>query len=76
MKSDDEPGVKPSADKLWISITDLARELGVHPDTVRRWERTGVIPPALRRRGRRVYSKQDVDAIEQVIFSRKPGEAD
>ena len=52
-----------------INVTELAARLGVHPETIRRWERTGVIPPALRRRGIRVYRPEDIKRIEASIFS-------
>lgn len=65
---------RAGTDKALLTIGDLAQRLGVHAGTVRRWEREKVIPSALRRRGKRVYSEQDVYVIEQLVFSRSAGE--
>jgi MerR family transcriptional regulator/heat shock protein HspR len=51
-----------------LTITALAERLGVHPETIRRWEKDGIIPPATRRRGIRIYRKEDVQRIEGIIF--------
>jgi MerR family transcriptional regulator/heat shock protein HspR len=51
-----------------LTITALAERLGVHPETIRRWEKSGIIPPATRRRGIRVYRQEDIQKIEGIIF--------
>ncbi len=56
-----------------MTIGELAQRIGVHIETVRRWERSGIIPPATRRRGRRVYGQEDVAHIEATVFEA-PGE--
>jgi len=53
-----------------VSTRQAARRLGVHPQTLRRWEREGVIPPAQRRRGQRVYTPGDMERIEAAVTSR------
>jgi DNA-binding transcriptional MerR regulator len=54
-----------------LTVRQVAALFGVHPATLRRWESTGLIAPATRRRRIRVYSPEDVVAIERVVFSRE-----
>ena len=54
----------------YMTISAVAARIGVHPQTLRRWECEGLIPPATRRFGRRVYTDADVEQIEQSIFKR------
>ena len=72
MESSDEPREKGQVDKLWFNVSHVARRVGVHPTTVRRWEKEGFIPPAKRRCGIRVYSAQDLEIIEQMVFGTNP----
>ena len=39
----------------FMGVGEVAAHLGIHPETLRRWERSGLIEPAIRRRGRRIY---------------------
>ena len=55
--------------RVLVTIKQAAAALGVHPGTLRAWERSGVIPPATRRRGVRVYSADDVAAIERAVLA-------
>ena len=57
--------------ELLLSTRDAAARVGVHPQTLRRWEREGVVPPATRRRGQRVYTAEDVDRIKAAVM--RPG---
>jgi len=74
-----------------MSITEFAETLGVIPDTVRRWERSGKISPDRTQGGHRRYTEKDLnDALgittvnkerRKVIYCRvseksKPGELD
>lgn len=52
-----------------VTIKQVAAEVGVHPGTLRNWERAGIIPPALRRRGLRVYTPADVARIKRAVFT-------
>jgi excisionase family DNA binding protein len=54
--------------RVFLTVKDVAARLGVHPETIRRWERQGVIAPAMRRRGVRVYREEDVAQIERAVF--------
>ena len=44
-------------------VADL---LGVHPETIRVWERSGVIEPPERRSGKRFYSDEDLKRLQFV----------
>ena len=48
-------------------IAEAARLLGVHPQTLRLWERKGVIEPATRQRGLRVYTAKDLQRIREAV---------
>jgi excisionase family DNA binding protein len=52
-----------------LTIKEAAATLGIHPTTLRRWERAGIIPPAMRRRGFRVYTADDMAAIKRAVFA-------
>ncbi len=60
-----------SVDSL-LSTRDAAARVGVHPQTLRRWEREGVVPPATRRRGQRVYTTADVERIKAAVIGPVP----
>ncbi len=55
--------------RSFFSTRQVAQLLGVHPQTLRRWEREGVIPTASRRRGQRVYTMSDVNLIKARVMS-------
>ena len=52
----------------WFRTAEAARRLGVHPQTLRLWERKGVIGPATRQRGLRVYTVEDVQRIRDAVL--------
>ena len=52
----------------YLTTREVADRLAVHLQTLRRWERDGVVPPATRRRGRRVYSADDVARIMASVL--------
>ncbi len=53
---------------VYVTIGEAAAAVGVHPATLRGWERAGVIPAAMRRRGMRVYSAADLAEIERAVL--------
>jgi DNA-binding transcriptional MerR regulator len=57
------------AKPLLMTVHQVADRFGVHPETIRRWERTGVIEPAVRRRGQRVYDEAAVARIAASVLS-------
>ncbi|MFZ5366467.1 MAG: MerR family DNA-binding transcriptional regulator [Patescibacteria group bacterium] len=52
----------------WLSIGEAAKLLRVSKDTLRRWEKQGIIKAHRSPTNRRYYKKQDLD----YVFSKKP----
>ena len=48
-------------------ISVAARMLDVHPQTLRNYERLGLISPARTEAGIRLYSERDLDRVRQII---------
>ena len=52
-----------------MRVIDVARELGLSADWIRRLERDGRIPPAQRDvNGHRRYTDTDVERLRELIF--------
>jgi len=45
-----------------------ARTIGIHPQTLRKWEREGRVPPARRNQitGQRLYDDEDLDLVRRL----------
>ena len=57
-----------------ISIGTLSRQSGIHIETIRYYERVGVLPKALRAaNGRRVFGPQDVSRLAFIRHARELG---
>ena len=51
-----------------LSITEVAKELGITPKTITRWEKAGKIKQAKRDwRGWRVYSHQELEEMRGFV---------
>jgi hypothetical protein len=59
-------------DAAYMPIRHAAAAIGVTPRTLTRWEAQGIIPPATRRRGCRVYSADDIVRIKAAVFDKPP----
>ncbi|MFQ6028724.1 MAG: MerR family DNA-binding transcriptional regulator [Dehalococcoidia bacterium] len=57
-----------------LTIGKLAASLGLHPCTIRRYDREGLIPPGTRspRYGYRFWHEEDVALIQEAIFGESP----
>ena len=53
------------AKKYTISV--VAEEYGVHPQTLRLYEREGLITPSRSAKGTRYYTEQDVERLELIL---------
>jgi len=57
-----------------MPIGTLAKQSGVHIETIRYYERVGVLPKALRAaNGRRIYGQQDVRRLAFIRHARDLG---
>jgi MerR family transcriptional regulator/heat shock protein HspR len=55
------------AERAVYMISVVAEMLGVHPQTLRLYEREGFIRPSRTEGGVRLYSERDVDRIRMII---------
>jgi excisionase family DNA binding protein len=54
-----------------MTISEAAAALGVHPDTIRKAEREGRIPPIRRESfgsDDRIFLPEDVEALKRIFF--------
>ncbi|MDO5630495.1 MAG: MerR family transcriptional regulator [Paracoccus sp. (in: a-proteobacteria)] len=57
-----------------MQIADFAQQTGLSPDTLRYYEKIGLLPPPLRDAGgRRVYQRRDLDWARFLIRLRQIG---
>lgn len=56
-----------------FSIGEVSEMLGIAASTIRYYETEGLIPPAVRKSGRRVYLEQDIEIIRLVQVARSLG---
>ena len=48
------------------SIGVVSELLGIHPETIRVWEKSGVVQPPQRRSGKRFYSEMDLKRLQFI----------
>lgn len=49
-------------DVKFLTVEEFAKRIGVHPQTLRQWDKTGVLPPHHKTpSGRRLYSEEQVE---------------
>ena len=59
--------------KMNIRITEAARQIGVHPNTLRRLEKRGVITAKRDWVGHRFFLPEELKQIEQILFNGRMG---
>ena len=55
----------------WLSLSDVAKTLGVHPSTVRAWADQGVLPVYRTEGGHRRFLQEEVDLWVQTSRQKK-----
>lgn len=53
-------------DELYFTITDVAKQIGVVPATIRNWEKQGLFTAARTDSGYRVYSVNDIELLHNI----------
>ena len=60
----------------WLSLSDVAGLLGIHPSTVRNWSDQGVLPVHRTQGGHRRYRRGEIELWMQSQRASGPGEMD
>lgn len=63
---DDGPGGSPPQPEARYEIGAVAARFGIHPQTVRQYERLGLIQPARSRGNFRLYSETDLERLQRI----------
>lgn len=58
---------KAKTTKKKFTISIVAEEYGVHPQTLRLYEREGLITPSRSAKGTRYYTEEDVERLELIL---------
>lgn len=62
----------PHAPEEWLTLTDAAEQLGIHPSTLRRWANDGKIPVMVTPGGHRRFLQADVTQFAQSQTLYRP----
>lgn len=62
------PGKSMKRSKGFFSISAVAKMFSVHQQTIRLYEREGLLSPKRSEGNTRLFSEEDVDRLEQVIY--------
>jgi MerR family transcriptional regulator/heat shock protein HspR len=54
--------------KGYFSISAVAKMFSVHQQTIRLYEKEGLITPKRTEGGTRMYSEEDIDKLEEIIY--------
>jgi DNA-binding transcriptional MerR regulator len=65
--------VKPLQNYPLYSIGVVSELLDVHPETIRLWEKAGIVQPPQRRSGKRFYSEKDYKRLQFVHMLAQEG---
>jgi len=58
--------VQPSTEQRFYSISVVSRMLNTHPQTLRMYERLGLIKPRRNERGDRLFSEEDIERVRKI----------
>lgn len=59
-------GTLPSGTSAIITRRQASAELGITPDTLRNWERNGLLSSGSMEKGRRIYSRKDLQKLKII----------
>jgi excisionase family DNA binding protein len=62
--------------KEWLRLSEVAKELGIHPSTVRLWADQGKLPVHRTQGGHRRFKRAEVELWMESQEGKEPGEAD
>ena len=65
--------MKPLQNYPLYSIGVVSELLDVHPETIRLWEKAGIVQPPQRRSGKRFYSEKDYKRLQFVHMLAQEG---
>jgi MerR family transcriptional regulator/heat shock protein HspR len=57
-----------SADEPLYTIAVAARLTGMHPQTLRKYERAGLLTPARPSGNQRLYSRSDIERLQRIRY--------
>lgn len=66
------PAIFNDKDRIY-TINDVAEVAHIHPQTLRNWERAGLIEPQRISGNQRVYARKDLDRIELICMLKDKG---
>lgn len=55
------------------TVKDVAEVAGIHPQTLRNWERNNLIKPQRISGNQRVYAREDLEIIENIVELKERG---
>ena len=68
--------VKPVAETEWLRLSEVARILGVHPSTARKWSDEGILPVHRTTGGHRRYLRGEIELWVISQRNDRPTDAD
>ena len=57
----------------FTTIGQASRIVGRCTDTLRQWERSGLVVPSRTSSGQRIYSAEDIKRLREVAAEKQPG---
>ena len=58
---------RPSSGKAYYMISAVAQKYGIHPQTLRLYEREGLLKPSRTEGNTRLYSDDDLEQLETIL---------
>lgn len=55
------------------TINEVAEVAGIHPQTLRNWERNNLLKPQRISGNQRIFTREDLEAIENIVDLKERG---